>query len=244
MNELINNQPIARRTTTIVFVIDTSGSMSGAKIGTVNQAMREVLPIMDEISQNNADAEIKLAVLEFSSGCEWMYNSALELSDFKWQDREAGGITDMGLAMRELSKKLSKNELLSSASGSYAPVLIMMTDGSPTDDFEGGLKKLQANNWYKAAIKIAIAIGDANKENLNKFTGSPESVIKVDKIDALKKIIKMVSVTSSRIGSQSSTSGNETKQDIVNKVIKDETEKTDGAHLATETTTSPDGPWE
>ena len=32
-----------------------------------------------------------------------------------------------------------------------------MSDGEPTDDFESGLNLLQQNNWFKHAIKVAVA---------------------------------------------------------------------------------------
>ena len=51
----------------LFFMVDTSGSMRGAKIGAVNDAIRNVLPIVREISDYNADAEIKIAALNFSN---------------------------------------------------------------------------------------------------------------------------------------------------------------------------------
>jgi len=59
---------------TLFFLIDTSGSMEGNKIGAVNDAVANVLPMLDEISAENPDAEIKVAALEFSSGVNWLYS--------------------------------------------------------------------------------------------------------------------------------------------------------------------------
>lgn len=69
---------VPRRTMTLFFVIDTSGSMAGNKIGAVNDAVENVLPMLDEISASNPDAEIKVAALEFSSGCNCKW------SNFTW----------------------------------------------------------------------------------------------------------------------------------------------------------------
>jgi len=35
---------VARRTMVLFFVVDTSGSMEGAKIGTLNSAIEDVIP--------------------------------------------------------------------------------------------------------------------------------------------------------------------------------------------------------
>ena len=62
-DDFMNPAPVAKKTMILFFMIDTSGSMSGEKIQSVNEAIREVIPIIKDISNDNADAEIKLAVL-------------------------------------------------------------------------------------------------------------------------------------------------------------------------------------
>ena len=119
---------------------------------------------------------------------------------------------------------------MKSASGSFAPAIILLSDGGPTDDYQSGLSRLKGNNWFKAAIKIAIAIGDdADKDVLKDFTGSSEAVITVHNIEALKQIIRVVAVTSSQIGSKSSSAGDTTKQDQVIKDVQDAVQNVDGA---------------
>ena len=218
---------VPRRTMTLFFLIDTSGSMEGNKIGAVNDAVVNVLPILNDISETNPDAEIKVAALEFSSGVNWLYDEPKAASDFIWQDVTAGGLTSLGGACAELAAKLSRN-------GGF----MQLSDGGPTDDYYSGLSKLQANNWFKSAIKIAIAIGeDADKDVLKDFTGSSEAVITVHNIDALKQIIRIVAVTSSQIGSKSSTAGETTKQEQVIKDVQDATQNIDGAEAAASTST-------
>ena len=200
---------IPRKTMVMFFLLDTSGSMEGDKIGTLNDAMRETLPDLRDISDSNADALIKLAVLDFASGTEWVTPLPVELEGFRWQDLEAGGCTDMGEACRELASKLSTSQFLQDKVGNYAPVLILLSDGEPTDDFEGGLAELRQNKWFGAAIKIAFAVGsDANMDVLAEFTGNKELVIPVMGRAMMKKFIRFVSVTSSKIGSQRAGAGN------------------------------------
>ena len=221
---------VPRRTMTLFFVIDKSGSMQGNKIGAVNDAVVNVLPMLDEISTANPDAEIKVAALEFSTGTNWLYNEPKLASDFVWQDVQAEGLTSLGAACIELNNKLSRSGFMQSASGSFAPAIILLSDGGPTDDFEKGIATLKNNNWFKAAIKIAIAIGDdADKDVLTKFTGTNEAVFTVHNIEALKQIIRVVAVTSSQIGSKSSTAGDVTKQEQVIKEVTEAAENIDGA---------------
>ena len=230
---------VPRRTMTLFFLIDTSGSMEGNKIGAVNDAVVNVLPMLNDISETNPDAEIKVAALEFSSGVNWLYDEPKLAKDFIWQDVTAGGLTSLGGACAELAAKLSRNGgFMQSASGSFAPAIILLSDGGPTDNYEAGLAKLQTNNWFKSAIKIAIAIGDdADKDVLKQFTGNSEAVITVHNIDALKQIIRVVAVTSSQIGSKSSTAGDVTKQEQVIKDVQDAAQDIDGAESSDSTST-------
>jgi hypothetical protein len=94
---------------------------------------------------------------------------------------------------------------------------------------------LKKNNWFKHAIKIAIAIGeDADKNVLATFTGTPESVIAVNDKHTLKALIRKVSVRASEFQSHSKqTSDVETtpEEDSANivKDVKDEISQEAGA---------------
>ena len=230
---LIDRVPIARRKMILFFLIDTSGSMSGKKIQSVNDAIENVLPIIGEISDENPDAEINIAAMKFSTGVDWVYNEPKEAKDFIWQPVNPEALTSLGEACRELSRKLSRTNGFmptSTGSGYYAPAIILLSDGGPTDDFQGGLKVLKENSWFKNAIKVAIAIGDdADEDVLKDFTGSSEAVIKVHNIDALKTMIRVIAVTSSQIGSKSSSAGDASKQEEVIKEITESVKDTDGA---------------
>ena len=231
---LLDNESIPRRKMTLFFMIDTSGSMVGSKIGSVNDAIENVLPMIGEISDENPDAEINVAALEFSTGTHWLYDEPKEAKEIIWQKVEADGLTSLGEACEELNKKLSRNGgFMSSPSGCFAPAIILLSDGGPTDNFEGGLRSLQGNSWYNNAIKIAIAIGDdADKEVLKQFTGFSEAVITVHNIDALKKMIRIIAITSSQIGSKSTSATDTTKQELVIKEVNKAAADVDGAETA------------
>jgi uncharacterized protein YegL len=214
---------IVKRQMVLFFVVDTSGSMIGTKIGAVNTAIREVLPELKGIG--GSDVDLKIACLKFSSGCSWMHSTPVPVENFQWNNLSADGVTDFGAACKELSDKMAKEKFLSAPSASVAPAIFLMSDGEPTDDYKIGLSALQQNNWYKYAIKVAVAIGDdANINVLKEFTGNSEAVITVHTPEALRKMIRFVSITSSQIGSKSQPMQNgqiESKQDAMIDQLKD-----------------------
>ena len=232
---------IPRRTMVLFFVVDTSGSMDGAKIGAVNTAIEEVVPAIRDVSDENADAQIKIAALEFSSGASWHTpNGPVPAEQFRWNYLGAAGVTDLGAACRALNEKLSTKAFMQEATGSFAPAIFLLSDGEPTDDWEHELKELKKNNWFKAAVKVAVAIGDdANKDVLKEFTGTIEAVLEVHNTAMLKKMIKFVSVRASQVASKSSNvneaaaeTGDEAKQAELNSALSE---------FAAEAAASPDG---
>jgi uncharacterized protein YegL len=219
---------IPRRTMVLFFVIDTSGSMDGDKIGSVNAAIEEVIPAIKEVSDENADAQIKIAAIEFSSGARWITaNGPIEADQFRWNYLEAAGVTDLGLACKALNEKLSTKAFMQEATGSFAPAIFLLSDGEPTDDWQRPLEELKQNNWFKAAVKVAVAIGDdADKSVLKEFTGTMEAVLTVHNAAMLKKMIKFVSVRASQVASKSSNvgdpgtdAGDEQKQQELNAAL-------------------------
>ena len=90
------------------------------------------------------------------------------------------------------------------------------------------MEQLRKNNWFKHAIKIAIAIGeDADKNVLAQFTGNPEAVIEVNDKHTLKMLIRKVSVRASEFQSHSKqatdvqTTAEQDSANIVNEVKTD-----------------------
>lgn len=212
---------IPRRTMVLFFVVDTSGSMNGDKIGALNDAIRETLPDLRDLSENNADAKVKIATLQFDSTVKWRDPSPTDSDNFVWSDLEASGLTSLGAALLELKDKLSTKKFMKEAVGSFAPVIIFLSDGSPTDDYISALIEVKKNNWFKHAIKVAIAIGnDADKSVLAEIVGNTEAVIDVHNKDTLKKLIRFVSVTASQVNSKSSSVDDTTKNETVIEQVK------------------------
>lgn len=225
-------KPCARRQMNIFYLIDCSGSMRGNKIESINQVMPDIMRTIADIDESNKDnAQIKVACLEFSSGCQWKYPQPVSASDFKWQDIQAGGLTDLGSAFKELKAHMSRKTDLASEEGHYAPAIILLSDGHPTDAWKNALKDLQANKWFQVATKVAIAIGeDADKNVLTEFAEKQdELVITVHNLDALKNVIRLVSCTVSRVGSNSTSVGDKKKSDEIKEEIDDAVKETSGA---------------
>ena len=189
-----DTEKISRKLLPIIYVLDTSGSMEGSRIAAINAAMNETMEVLKDVSQKNPRAELKIGVLQFSTGPQWVTNELVFMEDFYWNDLKAGGLTDFGSALNELHNKLSREQLLVSEVGFLTPVIIFMSDGEPTDDYESALNKIKSNNnFFKVSTKIVAAVGnDANVQVLQEITGNKEAVIKVNDEESTKSFMEII----------------------------------------------------
>ncbi|MFY1653124.1 vWA domain-containing protein [Solwaraspora sp. WMMB762] len=185
---------ISRRPLRFYWVLDVSGSMAGDKIDQLNFAIREALPAMRESAAENPYAAVEVRVLTFSTGYQWVTPKPVPVEDFNWTGVPVNGITDMGAAMKAMAKELSVSNM---PERGLRPVVVLVSDGQPTDDFDSGCDALMAEPWGKRALRIAIAIGgDADLDPLRKFIGHQEiEPLAARNSPDLVKYIRYVSTT-------------------------------------------------
>lgn len=187
--------PVARRPLHFILVADCSGSMDGEKIQSLNQVVRDVIPAMVAANNENAFAEVLVRVLCFSSGAFWRVSTPTSIMNFHWEDLSADGVTDLGAALDLLAADLTTANL---GRRNRPPILVLLSDGGPTDDWESALQRFNATEWGKPGrtVRVAIAIGvDADEGVLARFTGSPGTVFLVRNARQLTDVIQWVSIT-------------------------------------------------
>ncbi len=184
---------LASRPLHFIWIADCSGSMGhGGKIQALNNAIREVIPHMQRVANENPNAQVMVRAVKFSNGAQWHIAHATPVANFRWDDLSADGVTDMGKALQLVADQLHPDVMPRRA---LPPVLVLISDGKPTDDFNDGLRTLMDQPWGKKAVRIAIAIGDdADKDTLQRFIGHPElEPLRANNAEALVKYVKWVS---------------------------------------------------
>jgi uncharacterized protein YegL len=184
--------PITTRPLHFIWILDTSGSMIGSKIQSLNFAIKEAIQPMQDTARQNPHAQVLVRAVKFSTGAHWHLATPTPVADFKWTDLSASGVTDMGMALTLVAEQLRIPPMTDRA---LPPVLILISDGRPTDDFGSGLKKLMAEPWAKRAVRLAIAVGrDADLNVLSKFIGHRElAPLQANNSAALVNFIKWAS---------------------------------------------------
>lgn len=193
---------LANRPLHFFWMVDCSSSMSGDKIGAVNHAIQECIEPMREEAAGNPNAQLYIRTLKFASGASWVTAEPVPIEEFAWEDVEASGITDLGKAFELLAGQLSMPPMPARA---LPPVIVLLTDGYPTDDWKRPLEKLLKMPWGKKAVKVAIAIGkDADRSVLEAFTGNPEAVLDAGNPEILTHFIKWASTVASAVSNPTS----------------------------------------
>ena len=196
---------MASRPLHFFWAVDCSGSMSGSKIDAVNHAIQECIQPMKDEAASNPNAQLDIRTLKFSTGASWVTAEPVRVEDFAWEDLEAEGITDMGKAFEMIAAQLEMPPMPARA---LPPVIVLLSDGMPTDDWKRPLEKLLKMPWGKKAVKVAIAIGkDADRTVLEAFTGNKEAVLDAGNPETLTHFIKWASTIASTVSKPTTRAG-------------------------------------
>jgi len=192
----VNRRPggeLASRPLHFFWICDCSGSMQAdGKIQALNNAIKEALPHMQAAAEENPNAQVFVRAVKFADGAQWHVAQPTPVADFRWTDLQAGGMTDMGRAIRLVAEQLRIPPMSDRA---LPPILVLVSDGQPTDDFSNATRELLDLPWGKRAVRIAVGIGeDADHDALRVFVANPEiPVLQANSADTLVNYIRWVS---------------------------------------------------
>jgi uncharacterized protein YegL len=170
------------------------------RIQALNNAAAEALPHMRRVARENPNVEVLVRVLRFSSGAQWMETDPISLENFTWPQLAAGGVTDLGAALRLLGLELESPPMPRRA---LAPVIVLLSDGRPTDDYEVALSALFQRSWGQHAVRLAVAIGrDADRDVLRQFIADPAvAPLEANSPEALARQMRWVSTVALDVAS-------------------------------------------
>lgn len=168
LRELVDN-PTPR--VPVALCLDVSGSMRGQPIQELQQGLRKYRDEMltDELTRFSAET----ALITFATDAECV-------SDFCTPDRmqlpalDADGLTAMGSALNLALDRLEsrKQQYRSSGIDYYQPILVVMTDGQPTDPLvtRDAVQRVRELAEKRKLTVIAVGIGpDADMTMLQKL---------------------------------------------------------------------------
>ena len=181
----------------VYLLLDTSGSMHGEPIEAVKNGVQILL---SNLRQDPYALETAyLSVITFNETAKQVV-PLTELPSFQAPVLNASGCTSLGDALSLLASSIEREVAKTTAEekGDWKPLVFIMTDGEPTDDWAKGLEALKK---VRTGVVVACAAGPgADTSVLKKIT---EVVVSLDTADdsTIKAFFKWVSASVS-VGSQ------------------------------------------
>jgi uncharacterized protein YegL len=190
--DLGREMKISQRPLDIIYVIDTSGSMDGAKIQSVNNAMHELEYMLREEAAKNPTAQVNVRVMTFGDAVARWHVDRTQIDQFHYQDiNYVDGSTPLGAALNVLCDAVDNSKM---PKRGLKPIIVLLSDGWPNDTWEPNLNRFLNLPWGNKALKVAIAIGkDADRDILAKFTTDRNLVLEANNPTDLKYFIKWTS---------------------------------------------------
>lgn len=162
----------------VYLVLDVSGSMHGEPIEAVRNGMQMLVSTLrtDPYALETAF----LSVIVFDEKARQVV-PLTELMAFQPPTVEAGSTTSLGDALKVTKECIEREVKKTTAEekGDWKPLVFIMTDGQPTDDWEKGLNEFRK---VKTGMVIACAAGpQADTKILKQIT---EVVVSLDTADS------------------------------------------------------------
>ncbi len=153
----------------IFLVIDVSESMAGPGIENVRQGVRDLMTAL--MSDPYALETACLSVITFA-GTAKVITPLTSILDFQIPDFPIGAGTSLSAALtvldQEIESKVKKNTV--SAKGDWRPLVFFLTDGSPTDNYQGAVAKWKAKYGSKVEPTAVLMGKDSDASALASLT--------------------------------------------------------------------------
>jgi len=185
----------------VILLLDTSTSMMGEKIDSLNKAVK--IMINEFKKAETKETFIKVAIITFGEGGVKLHTPLTEASKVQFRPLSTGGSTPMGEALKMAKDMIEDKSIISSRD--YRPAVVLVSDGEPNDEWEEPMERFIKEGRSQKCDRMAMAIGDdANQDILNRFIQGCENPLffakdAADIINSFKKITMSVTFRSSSI---------------------------------------------
>ena len=162
----------------VYLLLDTSGSMTGEPIEAVKNGVQMMVHSLRQNPQAIETAFV--SIITFDSEAKQLI-PLTDLASFQTVDLKAAGTTALGAALNLLADKL-ENEVTKTTleqKGDWKPIVFIMTDGVPTDDWQAGFQKLKA---VKKGLIVGCAAGNNADDKVLKEIA--DQVVRLSNTDA------------------------------------------------------------
>ncbi|MBF0200024.1 MAG: VWA domain-containing protein [Desulfamplus sp.] len=175
----------------VYLLLDNSFSMKGEPI----EALKEGVQLLTSTLRQDPYAleTVCVSIIIFNTKAEQI-TPLTDLVAFQMPDIKADGVTALGEAMSLLARRVEQEVIKTTheKKGDWKPLIFIMTDGAPTDDWKAGFNELQK---IKKAMVISCAAGEGARIDVLKEISDVVVELKKADSETIKKFFKWISAS-------------------------------------------------
>lgn len=180
----------------VFLLLDTSGSMAGEKINSLNKSVKDMLSAFSKL-----EVEILVSLICFDDKATELLISEPSSSAIEYfRPLNAGGCTAMGDAFKKVKTYIEDRSVVPSKS--YRPLIVLVSDGQPTDSWQKALQDLISTGRSQKCQRLALAIGkQVNMDLMETFVGGlydnngNKRVFEADDASSIAKFFEFVTMS-------------------------------------------------
>lgn len=185
----------------ICLVLDTSGSMSShtGRMTRIDELNSNVLKFLDFVRRNDKAKRISdICIISFGGKVE-VVSGYTNIENINFKPLNAMGTTPMGEAMDKAIDLLNLRRQYYRDNGieRYKPIMLLMSDGEPTDNYENVAARVSKLVLDKEIKLFPVGIGnDFNKRKMSQFSPLIQPKL-IKNAEGFAKLFELLSASSS-----------------------------------------------
>lgn len=182
-----------KRVLPIILLLDVSASMgSYGRIEALNESVNVMIKELKE--QESATVELALSVITFGG-----FEGKIELPLTKMYEvpaelkYNASGMTPLGSAMKLAKAMVEDRNIITSST--CRPMVILVSDGGPNDDWKQPFDDFVKNGRSKKCLRLSLGVGQRYNEKILKEFSSNGIIHTAEEAKEIMEFFELVTMT-------------------------------------------------
>ena len=141
------------------------------KITILNQAVQKMLDSFRKEARR--EVGFMVSIITFGSRAS-VHTPPIDVASLEWKDFDAEGETALGDALNLAKTMIEDKSVIPSRA--FRPTVVLVSDGEPTDDWEGPMRRFISEGRSSKCFCMAMGIGESDDDVLREFISGTQTL--------------------------------------------------------------------